>query len=71
MQFFGHGRLISYIQNLWVLMLHADIRHCLNITFAINVDINSKGHIIFYLKTAIYITFKTICNDTTKYYQSF
>ena len=53
MQFFGHGRLISYIQNLWVLMLHADIRHCLNITFAINIDINSKGHIIFYLKTAI------------------
>ena len=39
MQFFGHGRLISYIQNLWVLMLHADIRHCLNITFAINIDI--------------------------------
>ena len=53
MQFFGHGRLISYIQNLWVLMLHADIRHCLNITFAINVDINSKGHIIYYLKTEV------------------
>ena len=67
MQFFGHGRLISYIQNLWVLMLHADIRHCLNITFAINVDINSKGHIKYYLKTEAlaYITFKAICNDTT------
>ena len=53
MQFFGHGRLISYIQNLWVLMLHADIRHCLNITFAIDVDTNSKNHIIYYLKTEI------------------